>query len=112
MGEHRPALEQAVAHAGAALERAQAISAPREMEIAAARRRVNLDRTAVTESKAAVEHATWRTRRPLERALEEASELATRSSQELDELEAAFEPARQKRHQTRVAHDVRPSLRR
>jgi len=103
MGEQRPALEQTVARAGAALERAHAISAPREMEIAAARRRVDLDRTAVTESKAAVKHATWRTRRPLERALEEASERAMRSSQQLDELEAAFEPARQKRQQARVA---------
>ena len=103
MGEQRPALEQSIVRAGAALERAQAISAPRETEIAAARRRVNLDRTAVTESKAAVEHATWRTRRPLVRALQEASELATRSSRRLDELEAAFEPARQKRQQARVA---------
>jgi hypothetical protein len=104
MAELRPALEQAVARAGAALERAQALPAPSDVDVASARRQANLDRSAAAEARAAVKHATWRTRRSLERTSEEASERAVRSSSLLDELEAALEPVRKQRHEARVAH--------
>ena len=104
MAELRPALEQAVARAGAALERAQALPAPSDVDVASARRQANLDRSAAAEARSAVKHATWRTRRSLERSSEEASERAVRSSSLLDELEAAFEPVRKQRHEARVAH--------
>ncbi len=104
MGEQRPALEQAVARAGAALERAQALPAPSDVDVASARRQANLDRSTAAEARTALKRATWRTRRPLERTSEEASERAIRSSNLLDEIEAAFEPVRKQRHEARVAH--------
>ncbi|CAB4548595.1 MAG: relaxase domain-containing protein [Actinobacteria bacterium] len=104
MGEQRPALEQAVARARAALDRAQAMPAPSDVEVASARRRANIDRSAAADARSALKHATWRTRRPLERTSEEANERAARSSNLLHELEAAFEPVRKQRHEARVAH--------
>jgi conjugative relaxase-like TrwC/TraI family protein len=104
IGEQRPALEQTVARTGAALERAHAMPAPSDVDVASARRQANLDRSAAADARSALKHATWRTRRPLERISEEANERAARSSNLLHELEAAFEPVRKQRHDARVAH--------
>ena len=104
MAEQRPALEQSVATARANYDRACALPAPDETDLFQARRQANLDAGAARTARSRADHATWRTRRPLERAATQAAQQAATSTQRLDELEAARQPVAEQREAARVAY--------
>ena len=104
MAEDRPALERSVATARANYDRACALPAPGETDLFPARRQANLDAGAARTARSSADHATWRTRRPLERAATNAAQQAASSAQRLDELEAARQPVVEQREAARVAY--------
>ena len=103
MTEERPALEQSVAKARVSYDKAQALPAPDQHELFQARREANLDDGAASVARYRASSATWRTRRPLERAAAEAIERATLSARHSDDLEAAYRPVSEQRETARVS---------
>jgi len=103
MTEERPALENAVTRARAGHAQARALVAPDESERFQARRKANLDSGAASLARARASSATWRTRRPLERAVAEAVERAAVSARHADDLEAAYRPVSEQRETARVS---------
>ncbi len=103
MTDERPALEQAVTRARISYEHARALPAPGESERFEANRKANLDSGAASLALARASNATWRTRRPLERAAAEAVERAAASARHADDLEAAYRPVSEQRETARVS---------
>ncbi len=104
MTQERPGLEHAVTETRAAYDTARAIPAPDQHDVFQARRQANLDAADATIARSRASNATWRTRRTLERAANQADERATISAQHADQLEAAHRPAAEQRESARVAH--------
>ena len=102
MTEERPALDNAVTRARARYERARARPAPDESERFNARRQANLDSGAASIARTRASNATWRTRRPLERAATEATERAALSARHAGQLDAAYQPVAEQRETARV----------
>ena len=103
MAEERPALEQSVAQARQGYDQARALLAPDQHDLSRARREANLDEAAARTARYRAGNATWRTRRPLERAAAAATERAAVSASRVDELEAACRPVSEQRATARVS---------
>jgi conjugative relaxase-like TrwC/TraI family protein len=101
MTEERPALEQSVANARQSYDKARALPAPDQHDLIQARRAANLDDAAARTARYLASNATWRTRRPLERAATAAAERAAESASRLDELEAIYQPVIEQREAAR-----------
>jgi conjugative relaxase-like TrwC/TraI family protein len=101
MTEERPALEQSVATARDSYDKARALPSPDQHELSQARRKANLDEAAARTARYRAGNATWRTRRPLERAATTATERAAVSASRLDELEAIYQPVTEQREAAR-----------
>ena len=101
MTEERPALEQSVAQARQSYDRARALPAPDQHDLSRARREANIDDAAARTARYRAGNATWRTRRPLERAATAATERAAVSASRVDELEAIYQPATEQREAAR-----------
>ena len=103
MTDQRPALEHAVIAARASYERARAIPAPDQQDLFQARRQANLDAGAAAIARDRASTATWRTRRPLERAATGATERAALSARHADQLDAIYQPVAEQRETARVS---------
>jgi conjugative relaxase-like TrwC/TraI family protein len=93
----RPGLVLAVDVARARYESAVEAAAPGGAALAAARSAMDDDRYAVGHLRFRLAAAAWRTRRPVERALRDATEQARASAERHEQLDTSHEPARQRR---------------
>jgi conjugative relaxase-like TrwC/TraI family protein len=101
MTEERPGLEQSVANARESYDKARALPAPDQHDLSRARRDANIDEAAARTARYRADNATWRTRRPLERAATAATERAAVSAGRVDELEAIYQPVTEQREAAR-----------
>ena len=104
MTQERPGLEHAVTETRAAYDKARVIPAPDQHDVFQARRQANLDAADAKVARYRASNATWRTRRTLERAANQADERATISAQDADQLEAVYRPAAEQREAARVTY--------
>lgn len=103
MAQDRPVLEHAVTETRVAYDKARAIPAPDQHDVFQARRQAGLDAADAKVARYRASNATWRTRRTLERAANQADQRATISAQHADQLEAAYRPAAERRETARFA---------